>query len=139
MTATTSDYLTAPNRSVGAATGIDYAYREVGDGPPLVLLQHFRGNLDNWDPALVDGLAADRRVVTFDNVGVGSTSGMTPRTIEAMARGAISFIETVGLRRVDLLGGGSRVGAAIDRRRDARAERAGQFKPAGFGRLSARI
>ena len=62
MTATSapiSEYRTAPNRLVSAANGIDYAYREVGkETPALVLLQHFRGNLDNWDPALVDALAA---------------------------------------------------------------------------------
>ena len=71
---------------------------------PLVLLQHFRGNLDNWDPALVDALAAERRVVTFDNVGVGATTGRTPSTVEAMAHDAIAFIEAIGLQRVDLLG-----------------------------------
>ena len=64
---------------VVAENGVDYAYRDVGKGDvPLVLLQHFRGNLDNWDPALVDALAADRRVVSFDNVGVAATSGATP-------------------------------------------------------------
>jgi pimeloyl-ACP methyl ester carboxylesterase len=55
--------------------GIDYAYREIGTGAvPLVLLQHFRGNLENWDPQLVDALASQRRVVAFDNVGVGATT-----------------------------------------------------------------
>src|SRR5262249_17945252 len=63
-----------------------------------------RGNLDNWDPALVDALAAERRVVLFDNVGVAGTTGSTPNTIEAMAHGAIAFIEALGLQRVDLLG-----------------------------------
>jgi pimeloyl-ACP methyl ester carboxylesterase len=92
-------------RRVTAETGIDYAYRDVGEGDvPLVLLQHFRGNLDNWDPALVDALAADRRVVSFDNVGVGATTGTTPNTIEAMAHGAITFVEAMGLQTVDLLG-----------------------------------
>ena len=71
---------------------------------PLVLLQHFRGNLDNWDPALVDALAADRRVVTFDNVGVGATTGRTPNTVEAMAHDAIAFLEAMDFQRVDLLG-----------------------------------
>src|SRR6266487_5498532 len=70
MTATappTSEYLAAPNRVVSAANGIDYTYRQVGEGTPaLVLLQHFRGNLDNWDPALVDALARDRRVAEHD-------------------------------------------------------------------------
>jgi len=90
---------------VTAENAIEYAYRELGDGEvPLVLLQHFRGNLDNWDPALVDALAADRRVVTFDNVGVGATTGRTPSTIEAMAHDAIAFLEAMNLQRVDLLG-----------------------------------
>jgi pimeloyl-ACP methyl ester carboxylesterase len=71
---------------------------------PLVLLQHFRGNLDNWDPALIDDLAAERRVVTFDNVGVGGTTGVTPNTVEAMAHDAIAFIEAMSFQRVDLLG-----------------------------------
>jgi pimeloyl-ACP methyl ester carboxylesterase len=52
-----------------------------------ITLQHFRGNLDNWDPALIDALAArGRRVVTFDNAGVGGSTGTTPDTIEQMAR-----------------------------------------------------
>ena len=71
---------------------------------PLVLLQHFRGNLDNWDPALIDALAAERRVITFDNVGVAATTGRTPNTVEAMANDAIAFIEAMNLERIDLLG-----------------------------------
>ena len=98
-------YGTSPNRLVGAANGIDYAYREVGEGPsPLVLLQHFRGNLDNWDPALVDALASGRRVVTFDNAGVGGSMGTTPNTIAQMARDAIAFLEAMEFDRVDVLG-----------------------------------
>jgi len=88
-----------------AGNAIEYAYRELGDGDvPFVLLQHFRGNLDNWDPALVDALATDRRVISFDNVGVGATTGETPNTIEAMAHDAIAFIEALNLQRIDLLG-----------------------------------
>ena len=97
--------LQTSTRRVEAANGIDYAYRESGVGEvPLVLLQHFRGNLDNWDPALIDDLAAERRVVAFDNVGVGGTSGTTPHTIEEMAHGAIAFIDAMGFTKVDLLG-----------------------------------
>jgi pimeloyl-ACP methyl ester carboxylesterase len=100
-----SEYLAAPNKTVRAANGVDYAYREVGDGTPaLVLLQHFRGNLDNWDPALVDALARDRRVVTFDNAGVGGSTGTTPSTIAQMARDAVAFLEALELDAVDLLG-----------------------------------
>jgi pimeloyl-ACP methyl ester carboxylesterase len=90
--------------TVAAGNGIEYAYRDTSDGGvPLVLLQHFRGNLDNWDPALIDALAAKRRVITFDNVGVAATTGRTPNTVEAMAVDAIA-IEAMNLERIDLLG-----------------------------------
>ena len=102
---TAGEYLVAHNTVVSAANGIDYAYREVGEGTPaLVLLQHFRGNLDNWDPALVDALAHNRRVVTFDNAGVGGSTGTTPSTIAQMASDAIDFIDALGVGEVDLLG-----------------------------------
>jgi pimeloyl-ACP methyl ester carboxylesterase len=98
-------YADASTLRVSAGNGVEYAYRDVGAGDvPLLLLQHFRGNLDNWDPALIDALAAERRVVTFDNVGVAATTGTPPSTIEAMAQGAIAFVEALGLQRVDLLG-----------------------------------
>lgn len=100
-------YSALPNSVVSAADGVNYLYRDTGgeDGlAPLVLLQHFRGNLDNWDPALVDALSGNRRVITFDNAGVGGSTGMTPDTVEAMARDAISFITALGLGQVDLLG-----------------------------------
>jgi pimeloyl-ACP methyl ester carboxylesterase len=106
MTTTTAvSYSTAPNQVIHADNGIAYAYRESGTGTvPLVLLQHFRGNLENWDPDLVDALASQRRVVAFDNVGVGATTGTTPNTIEQMARDAIAFIAALDVPRVDILG-----------------------------------
>jgi pimeloyl-ACP methyl ester carboxylesterase len=105
MTGAPSMYGEAAIQRIAAANGIEYAYRDVGEGDvPLVLLQHFRGNLDNWDPALVDALASSRRVVTFDNTGVGATTGTTPNTIEQMARDAIAFVEAMGFKRIDLLG-----------------------------------
>jgi pimeloyl-ACP methyl ester carboxylesterase len=98
-------YAGASTRRVTADNAIEYAYRDTGDSAvALVLLQHFRGNLDNWDPALVDALAAERRVITFDNVGVAATTGRTPNTVEAMANDAIAFIEAMNLERIDLLG-----------------------------------
>jgi pimeloyl-ACP methyl ester carboxylesterase len=106
MSATaTSSYTDASTQRVTAGNGIEYAYRDLGESDvPLVLLQHFRGNLDNWDPALVDALATDCRVVAFNNAGVGATTGTTPSTIEVMAHDAIAFIEALGLDRIDLLG-----------------------------------
>jgi pimeloyl-ACP methyl ester carboxylesterase len=95
------------NDHITAANGVEYAYRDTGGGDgrlPVVLLQHFRGNLDNWDPALVDALATTRRVVAFDNAGVGGSTGTTPDTIEQMARDAVAFFDAVELNHVDLLG-----------------------------------
>jgi pimeloyl-ACP methyl ester carboxylesterase len=105
-------YAELANEHISAANGIDYAYRDTGGagdgqsegGVPLVLLQHFRGNLDNWDPALIDALAATRRVITFDNAGVGGSAGITPDTIEQMARDALAFLAALQLGQVDLLG-----------------------------------
>ena len=100
-------YSKLKNELVSAANGVDYAYRDTGGGEdavPLVLLQHFRGNLDNWDPALIDALATARRVVTFDNAGVGGSTGTTPDTIEQMARDALAFLAAIGISQADLLG-----------------------------------
>ncbi|MEV0227535.1 alpha/beta hydrolase [Streptomyces sp. NPDC050704] len=101
----TSSYKNAPTRSV-SVRGEDFTYRELGleGGVPLILLVHLAGVLDNWDPRVVDGLAARRRVITFDNRGVGGSSGSTPDTIEAMARDAVLFIRALGFEQVDLLG-----------------------------------
>jgi pimeloyl-ACP methyl ester carboxylesterase len=103
-----TEYSALDNQRVSAANGVSYAYRDTGsdatDGVPLVLLQHFRGNLDNWDPALIDALAPGRRVITFDNTGVGGSTGTTPDTIEQMAREAIAFLTALDISHADLLG-----------------------------------
>jgi pimeloyl-ACP methyl ester carboxylesterase len=126
--AMSQSYSELPNSAATAANGVDYAYRDTGGHPaevPLVLLQHFRGNLDYWDPALVDELARSRRVITFDNAGVGGSSGVTPDSIEQMARDAIAFTTALELSRVDLLGFsiGSFVAQEIALRRPALVRR----------------
>jgi pimeloyl-ACP methyl ester carboxylesterase len=108
-TATTeATQLTAPIQTLEAANGIDHAYRRFGNAargvPPLLCLQHFRGNLDNWDPALVDHLARGREVILLDNRGVGASTGAVPDNVEDMARDVLSFVDTLGLTQVDLLG-----------------------------------
>lgn len=55
-------------------------------------------------PRVIDGIASQRRVITFDNRGVGATRGRTPTTVSAMADDAIAFIRALGLMRVDLMG-----------------------------------
>ena len=105
MTTTEEETATDSISRVTAENGIEYAYRDFGAGEvPLVLLQHFRGSLDNWDPALIDALASERRVVAFDNVGVAGTTGRTPSRVEAMAHDAIAFVDAIGVERIDLLG-----------------------------------
>jgi pimeloyl-ACP methyl ester carboxylesterase len=96
---------TAPTRFVEAG-GVRFAYRRFGNpaGTPIVLLQHFMGNLDNYDPAITDALAADREVILTDNTGVGLSTGTAPATVAAMARDAASLIEALGLDEVDLFG-----------------------------------
>jgi len=100
-----TSYSTLPNKQLSAPNGIDYAYRDAGEGEvPVILLQHFRGNLDSWDPALVNALASGRRVIAVDNAGVGGSTGTTPNTIEQMAYDAIAFIAALDVAQVDLLG-----------------------------------
>ena len=100
-----TSYAELSNKSVSAANGVDYAYRDTGEGGvPLVLLQHFRGNLDSWDPALIDALGTNRRVITFDNAGVGGSTGATPHAIGQMAHDAIAFMTAGGFSQTDILG-----------------------------------
>jgi pimeloyl-ACP methyl ester carboxylesterase len=100
--------LTAPNLSIDAADGIRYAYRRFGDATtdtvPLLFLQHFRGNLDNWDPDLVDAIAQQREVILVDYAGVGGSSGQPRTDVTAGAQDILAFTDALGLRRIDLLG-----------------------------------
>src|SRR6476646_6369677 len=87
--------------------GNPFAYREVGrhaTGVPVVFLHHFTASLDDWDPAVVDGIAAERRVILVDLRGVGGSGGATPDSVEAMADDAVAFLDALGLTTVDLLG-----------------------------------
>jgi pimeloyl-ACP methyl ester carboxylesterase len=95
----------APTQFV-EANGIRFAYRRFGrpDGVPLVFNQHFTGTMDHWDPAVTDGFAKDREVILFNNAGVSSSSGEVPTTFEKMGANAVTFIEALGLTKVDLLG-----------------------------------
>lgn len=101
----TADSATTPTCHL-EVDGTRFAYRELGprSGVPLVLLHHFTATIDDWDPRVLDGIAAERHVVIFDNRGVGGTGGRVPRSVEAMAQDALSFIQALGWEEVDLLG-----------------------------------
>ena len=97
---------TAPTQFLEVKGAETYAYRRFGSGAarPLLLLQHFTGTLDNWDPAVTDPLAAGREVILFDNAGVGRSTGEVPPTIAGMARHATAFLDGLGIETCDVLG-----------------------------------
>jgi pimeloyl-ACP methyl ester carboxylesterase len=94
-----------PTRTVDVG-GVKFAYRELGTGSdvPVVFLHHLTAVLDDWDPRIIDGIAAHHRVIAFDNRGVGGTGSSVPHTVEQMGADAIAFIRALGLERVDLFG-----------------------------------
>jgi pimeloyl-ACP methyl ester carboxylesterase len=106
---TTSDtpiitsYAKAPARTVSAG-GVTFAYRELGPkgGIPVVFFVHLAATLDNWDPRIVDPIAKDHHVITFDQRGVGASTGKVPDSIEAMADDAYTFIRALGFDKIDI-------------------------------------
>lgn len=95
----------APTKSVEVG-GTKWVYRQLGPntGVPVIFLNHLAAELDRWDPRVVDGIATRRRVIVFDNRGVGASEGKTPTSVEAMARDAVAFIRALGFHEVDLFG-----------------------------------
>lgn len=98
-----TSYKDAPTRTVTAG-GVTYAYRDLGPktGIPVVFFVHLAGTMDNWDPAVVDPIAAGHHVITFDNRGIGASTGAVPDTVEAMAEDAVTFIKALGFDKVDI-------------------------------------
>jgi pimeloyl-ACP methyl ester carboxylesterase len=105
MTTKTTLWKDAPTRTINV-DGTPFAYRELGTGSgvPVVFLHHLMAVLDDWDPRVIDGIAAHHRVIAFDNRGVGATGSEVPPTLEQMGADAIAFIRALGLDKVDLLG-----------------------------------
>jgi pimeloyl-ACP methyl ester carboxylesterase len=99
-------YSQTPTDVVRAASGIDFAYRRVGNRAdiPLVLANYFAANMDDWDPLIVDGLAADRDVITFDYPGIGGSAGVASATVAEVAVDCVGFLHALGLTTVDFLG-----------------------------------
>ena len=98
-----TSYAKAPARTITAG-GVTYAYRELGPkgGIPVVFFVHLAATLDNWDPRIVDPIAKNRHVITFDNRGVGASTGQVPDSIEAMADDAYTFIRALGYDKIDI-------------------------------------
>ena len=98
-----ASYAKAPSRTITAG-GVSYAYRDLGPngGIPVVFFVHLAGTMDNWDPRIVDPIATNRHVITFDNRGVGASSGDVPDSVEAMADDAYTFIRALGFDTIDI-------------------------------------
>jgi pimeloyl-ACP methyl ester carboxylesterase len=98
-------HATAPNMFAQVGD-YRYAYRRFGNpaGTAIIFLQHYRGNMDDWDPVITDALAAEHEVILFDNAGVALSSGQTPDSVLAMANHVIAFAQAVGLTRYDIMG-----------------------------------
>ena len=138
---------TSPTKGV-VVDGTRFAYREFGPstGVPVVFLHHFTAVLDDWDPRVIDGIASERRVITFDNRGVGGTQGRTPTTVSAMADDAIAVIRALGVEQVDLMGFslGGFIAQAIVTKQPAMVRRiilagTGPAGGDGVGKLSRRL
>lgn len=100
------DYLHTKNQyiTVGEAS---IAYRMIGNNAkelPILLLNHLSATMDEWDPAFINELARDNRVIVVDLSGVGASSGKTQTSISQMAKEVIDFILTLGFSKVNLLG-----------------------------------
>lgn len=100
------DYHQTAKTQFVEAGGVKYAYRILGDqaGIPLVLLASLGSSIDDWDPAITNGLAQKRKVILFDNRGVGGSTGQVPASIGEMATDAVVFIKALGFSKVDLMG-----------------------------------
>ena len=98
-----TSYADAPARTVTAG-GTTYAYRELGPkgGIPVVFFVHLAATLDNWDPRIIDPIAKNRHVITFDQRGVGASTGEVPDTIEEAADHAYEFITALGFDKIDV-------------------------------------
>jgi hypothetical protein len=81
-----TSYVECLTKSIRAANGIDYAYRELGGGPvPLVVLHHFRGNLDYWDPPLIDEQRVGVPPIARGEADLQALDGAEPRGLPLAA------------------------------------------------------
>lgn len=102
-TATGTGAAAAETRSV--QVGADrIAYRRLGSGDPIVLVNRFRGTVDTWDPAFLDALARRHTVIVFDLPGIGYSEGTQPETMEQGVASLDGFADALGLEKFDLLG-----------------------------------
>lgn len=110
-TTTMATAQTAHTKYTTASNSVKYAYRTIGplrqdnhSSPPLLLHIHYRANMDLWDPLLLNTLASTRRVIIFDNAGVGRSTGEIPTNYQGWAESLLSFVHSLNLSTIDLAG-----------------------------------
>jgi len=105
MTAQNLKYATVPTQFITAANGIKFAYRRLGSKKdiPVIYFNHLTANLDNCDPGIMDGMATQHEIISFDYRGVGATSGEDAKSISDMAKDCIAFIKALGYEKIDIL------------------------------------
>jgi pimeloyl-ACP methyl ester carboxylesterase len=83
---------------------IDIAYRVYGNGYPLIMIMGFSGTQDIWDPTIIQDLADEYQVITFDNRGMGATTaGGKQFTIEQFADDTAELMNALGIAQADIL------------------------------------
>jgi pimeloyl-ACP methyl ester carboxylesterase len=85
---------------------VRFAYRRFGrpGGLPLLFLNYWAANMEDWDPKVTNGFAAERDVILVDNAGVGGSTGETPSTVAAMTKDCVEFCRALDLRNIDVVG-----------------------------------
>lgn len=87
-----------------ALTGRTLAYRSIGKGTPIILVNRFRGTLDTWDPLFLDLLAKKHQVITFDYTGIGSSTGELPTDMSIVAQDVRDLAAHLRIKRAIIMG-----------------------------------
>lgn len=105
VTAQTEFHQTAKTQFI-ETEGARIAYRVLGNakGMPLILVSSLGSTMDDWDPAVTNGLSQNHPVILFDIQGAGSSVGTTPDNISEMAKGVVAFTKKLGYSKADFLG-----------------------------------
>lgn len=61
-------------------------------------------HMDDWDPKVTNGLAADHDIIIFDYPGIGMSSGETPSSVAALTKHCVAFCRAIGLAHFDVVG-----------------------------------
>jgi pimeloyl-ACP methyl ester carboxylesterase len=80
------------------------AYRSIGKGLPIIMINRFRGTLDTWDPAFLDTLALGFNVITIDYSGAGLSTGICAADILSMAKDVKDVAQALKLTRIIVAG-----------------------------------